>query len=214
VSAKFQARAVRVRERAVYHTVVKCSREIQRSSAIRAPGPAPSSRPLIPSRSCPLPKAPALRAPPCRTARTLSSPAQGPRPGWAPPCPAPSTHWRHLWLSRSASSTPHHASRPPAAPFVGDVYSPGGASPAGPHRPRGAVPGGSPGAGRGATPPMATPTGVDLACAAGRGGARSGGFPRVHNRKGLLRPNLLRPEQVLPSCCCACRLQAVFRLPG
>jgi len=191
VSAKSQARAVRVRERAVNHTVVKCSTEIQRSCAIRAPGPTPSSRPLIPSRSCPLPKAPALRAPPCRTARPLSSPDQGPRPGWAPPFPAPSTHSRRLWLSRSASSTPHHASRPPAAPFVGDVYRLGGASPAGPHRPRGAVPGGSPRVGRGATPPMATPTGVDSAGAAGRGGARSGCSPPC--------PQQERPAQAEPA---------------
>jgi len=87
VSAKSHASAVRVRERAVYPTVAKCSVEVQRFSSLRAPGLSPSARPLIPSRSCPLPQAPALRAPPCSTARLLSSPAQGPRPGWAPPTP-------------------------------------------------------------------------------------------------------------------------------
>ena len=49
VSAKSHARAVRVRELAVYHTVVDCSGEIQRSSFIRAPELAPRARPLIPS---------------------------------------------------------------------------------------------------------------------------------------------------------------------
>jgi len=87
-SATSHARAVRVRERVVYHTVAKRSIEVPRFLSILAPGLAPSARPLVPSRSSPLPHAPAFRAPPCSTARLLSSPAQGPRPGCAPPTPS------------------------------------------------------------------------------------------------------------------------------
>ena len=144
VSAKSHARAVRVRELAVYHTVVNCSGEIQRSSFIRAPELAPRARPLIPSWSCPLFQAPALRAPLYSTARPLSSSSQGSRSGWDPPCPALSTLWRRRCLSCSASPPTRHASRPPAAPIAGDAHRPGGGSPVSSRRPRGTVPGGSP----------------------------------------------------------------------
>jgi len=104
VRAKSHARAVRVRERAVYHTVAKCSIEVQRFLSIRAPGLAPSARPLIPSRSCPLPQAPALRAPPPAAPPGCCPPLpRGLVQAGLPPRLAPSTHWRRLWLSRSAS---------------------------------------------------------------------------------------------------------------